>query len=727
MYSVVRYFYFKIRSPSVPFCLTAAQQQIVAFPAHGGSVLWVTGPAGCGKSAALHERLASLLRAGERPSQILVLVPQRAQGARYEQHLALLDAPTRGGCDLVTFYGLTRRALALFWPLVSDAAGFARPHDEPTFLTIESTQYYMWQLVAPLIAQDGYFRDVAIRRERLLSQLVDNLNKSALVGFAHTEIQRRLQGAWTGEAQRLITYHQAQECASRFRQYCLQHNLLDFSLVTELFTRHLLPHPLFARYCQQHYRHLLVDDLEENVPAAHRFVRWAAGQVQSTVLASDPDGGLRVFLGADAAGAAELQDLATQTITLDEPVEGDPGPRALAQALRRRLHQPSADVSVSPQSGVAGQSSHRLWVEMIRWVATTCRQRLAAGTNPHQIAIIAPYVNEVMRFAIQEELRREGLSLFLLRPSSPLVQDPVVRAVITLGLLAHPDWELAVQDRPWAATAEDVALALQVALARLDPVRAHLLATAALSPANRALLPVDDVALGQPRLWERVGYQVREHYGRLQQWLEEWQSARPQPFDIFCQHLFGDLLSTSGFGLFQRPDLARAFGRLAESAYQFAQAVGQDRSDQPERVARDHLELVLGGMASANYMVDWPQQAPSDAVVLAPAYSYLTRDLCSDYQFWLDLGSDGWWSRPNQPLTQPYVLSDHWVLGQPWRDIEEQQASRTALARILTGLAARCRQGIYLGYSELGLDGREQQGQLHRVVMSALSEGAAHG
>ncbi|MBC7316386.1 MAG: hypothetical protein H5T70_08215, partial [Chloroflexi bacterium] len=94
--------------------------------------------------------------------------------------------------------------------------------------------------------------------------------------------------------------------------------------------------------------------------------------------------------------------------------------------------------------------------------------------------------------------------------------------------------------------------------------------------------------------------------------------------------------------------------------------------------------------------------------------------------FWLDLGSDGWLNRPNQPLTHPYVLSRHWPIGRPWRDIEEEEARRETLARVLTGLAARCNRGLYLAFSELGLDGAEQRGRLQMAIVTVLARVKRH-
>ena len=705
--------------------LTEAQEQIVRFPREGGASLCVVGPASCGKSTALRARLAALLCEGTRPHEILVLLPQRAQVALYEQALSTLEAPTRGGCDLITFYGLTRRAVALFWPLVAEAGGFAHPDREPTFLTIETTQFYMWRIVEPLLAHEGYFSDLTIRRERLLSQLIDNLNKSAVVGFDHSDIARRLRNAWTGEAQRLASYVQAQDCASRFRRHCLDHNLLDFSLVTEVFTQHLLSHPVFAQFFDEHYAHLMVDDLEENVPAAHRFIRWAMPRCASTVLSHDAQGGYRIFLGADATGAAELCAETDERLTLDRPLDGDPGPRALAQAARNTLRLTSEPPAVSPHEGIAGQSGHSYWIEMIHWTAEEVARRVADGTPANEIAIIAPYVSEVMRFALQEALRAAELDIYLLRPSSPLIHDPIARGMLSLALLAHPDWTLTIQDVPLSLASEDVALALENVIDDLDPVRAQILAAAALPPGGDQLLSLEQLALRHPRLWSRVGYRIRPHYGDLVAWIERYRQEAPQPLDLWLNRLFGELLTGPGFAFHRRPDRARSYARLVESAAKFTQALQRDEALAEAPIGREYVEMLLSGLASASYVADWPLAVPENAVVLAPAQSYLTRDMRSDYQFWIDLGSIGWWTRPNQPLTNPYVLARTWQPGQPWRDIEEQQASREALGRVLQGLASRCRKGVYLGHCELGLDGSEQQGRLHRIIMAAMAQGGA--
>jgi len=52
------------------------------------------------------------------------------------------------------------------------------------------------------------------------------------------------------------------------------------------------------------------------------------------------------------------------------------------------------------------------------------------------------------------------------------------------------------------------------------------------------------------------------------------------------------------------------------------------------------------------------------------------------YQFWLDIGSQGWWARLDQPLTQPYVLNRNWQHGKQWTDLEEFETIRKPLPEL---------------------------------------------
>ena len=127
-----------------------------------------------------------------------------------------------------TLGSLSLQMVEMFWFLIAERAGFAHPQDLPNFLSLELVQYFMTRAIEPLVNQRDYFNSVRIDRARLYSQIVDNMNKAALVGFPISEIGARLKTALAGGVEQTHIYDDAQTCALAFRDYCLARNLLDF-------------------------------------------------------------------------------------------------------------------------------------------------------------------------------------------------------------------------------------------------------------------------------------------------------------------------------------------------------------------------------------------------------------------------------------------------------------------------------------------------------------------
>jgi hypothetical protein len=265
--------------------LSLLQRQIIESPLD--IRLFVSGRAGTGKTTAGVERMRYLLAQGVPADSILMLTPQRTM---QEPYLDLLISPERqagGEVTSATIGGLAQRMCDLFWPLAAEAAGFKNPDQPPVFLTLETAQYYMAYLVRPKL-EEGYFQSLTIDRNRLYSQILDNLNKAAVVGFPYTEIGSRMDAAWYGDPVQRRIYQDAQECATLFREYCLENNLLDFSLQLEIFSDILWRQEQVQNYLKRTYHHLIYDNVEEDAPRAHDMMRGIATSSEAMQLPVTP-------------------------------------------------------------------------------------------------------------------------------------------------------------------------------------------------------------------------------------------------------------------------------------------------------------------------------------------------------------------------------------------------------------------------------------------------------
>jgi len=136
-------------------------------------------------------------------------------------------------------------------------------------------------------------------------------------------------------------------------------------------------------------------------------------------------------------------------------------------------------------------------------------------------------------------------------------------------------------------------------------------------------------------------------------------------------------------------------------------------------LGKEYFAMLEDGVIAAQYLEAWRSE-DKDAVLIAPAHTFLLTNRPVTVQFWLDPGSSGWTQRPAQPLTHPYVLSRHWESGRVWTDADEVQAETEALARLAGGLLCRCREKVVLALADLSESGYEQRGALLRAFQRAL-------
>lgn len=700
------------------------QQELVKAPLGGASFL--EGPAGAGKTTAAVARLLTILESGVQGEQVLLLFPQRTLAEPYLEALSSPIASAGGVVSAVTVGGLARRLLDIFWPLVAEKAGFAKPESLPNFLTIETAQYYMAFLVRPMIEEHGLFDSLVIDRNRLYSQILDNLNKAALVGFPHGEIGDRLASSWVGEPAQLRIYQDAQTCASEFRKFCLQNNLLDFSLQLEIFSKLLWHDPIVRSYLENSYRHLIYDNIEEDSPVAHDLLLEWLPEFESALLIYDWQGGYRSFLGADAISGYGLKEACEQELIFEDSLVISPQVYALGDSLGRALRRDQDALEGSPLSlqtddyvadpiAALEFTYQRFYPQMLDWVAERIAELVHdEGLPPGEIAILAPFMNDALRFSLSERLQSYDIPWRSHRPSRALRDEPAARCLVTLALLAHPEWGLHPQP-------SDVAYALMQSIDGLDLVRAQLLTQVVYRMRGDGFGLSSFDAIRTP-MQERITYSFGERFEGLRLWLLRSSSMDPKlELDHFFSHIFGEVLSQPGFGFHADYDAGQVTANLIESVGKFRWVVGQTLTKYHRPLGQEYLVMLGEGVLAAQYLGGW-RSAPHEAVLLAPAYTFLMSNRPVTVQFWLGAGGSGWSERLFQPLTHPYVLSRNWPGTRPWSDADELETSRHALFRLCIGLLRRCREKVFLGLSELGESGYEQRGPLLQAFQRVLRE-----
>ena len=691
--------------------------------------IWLEGPAGSGKTSAAVARLLHLLQHGVPAESIMIFLPQRSLAQPYIRALREQARYSGGQVAIHTVGSLSLQLVEMFFFLVAERAGFMHPRDLPNFLSLELAQYFMTRAIEPVIDQRDYFNSVRIDRARLYSQIVDNMNKAALVGFPLSEIGSRLKtalAAGDGGVEQAHIFDDAQTCALAFREYCLAHNLLDFSLYIEVFRDHVQHLSQAQAFLRGRYRHLIADNVEEDSPASHGVLAWLIKQCRSALVIYDRDAGFRRFLGADPEHARRLRNVCDLRQSFDASLVMQPPVRALGAKLAAQLdaNLPAMDANRPQNDAEAADNdadprlalfpaAHRYHPQMVDWVAAEIGALVhERDVPPAEIVVLAPFMSDVLRFGLFEGLEKRGVKARSHRPSRALRDERAARALLTLARLAHPQWGM-------TPTEFDMAFALMTAIDGLDLIRAKLLTEMLYRGGElRSFAGVESAAMQS-----RITFELGERYDRLQRWLRLYiESGGVDAIDIFFRRIFGELLSRPGYGFHGDIDAGNIAMNLVDSARNFRWSLDfMSRYGEESDLSLDYVKMVERGVIANFYLRSWVAEA-EDSVLVAPAYTFLLKNQAVDYQFWLNIGSEGWSRRLYQPLTHPEVLSLGWAAGRVWTEADEQAWSRRTLSRLLLALTRRCRAGVYLGYSELSESGYEQRGLLLETIQSLLRQ-----
>ncbi len=683
------------------FKLTAIQDTA----ASAVGISFLLGPAGTGKSSALRERLLRLLDGGESAYTILVLVAEPKHRHAFEDAVMASGLGPYADLKLTTFSQMALEMVTLFWPLIARQSGFKQPHQPPTILTYDLAQLLMWQVITPML-EGGAFADLRLRPQQIVSQVLDTLNRSAANSLTLDQAAERQMSSWTGEKVRLLHLQDAALAAKYFRELCLNSSLLDLSLSIEVFDSQLVHNPEFHRYFTERYRHLIVDNVEEQTPAGQNFISSLLKLTESTSIAYDESGGYKRFMSAEPDGARQFQNRSQSFFHFEESFISPQRMSRLGNLVENYLlhsSKPTDGANETIIDVIRGRYRREMIIRLVRRLV----ELIENGVEASEIAIITPYFDGALRYSLTQALGQAKLPYRLLRRRSSPREEPRIRAWLTWLVLAHPEWGI-------IPSTYDIGEALSLSIQGLDPARAGLAAKFLYENGEGKLLPVDRL---QEKVRHRIGTDKLERVEELRLWLED--TENDTPIDLFLHNLFTHLLSQRRFQ--PDPDVvgAAVCDWLVKTATRLREAAEPMGFGTPDEVGLLFVEGIYQGLVSAN-PPDLGEPPDPNGITLSTIYGYLLEGKPVRIQVWLETAATGWWDIPSQPLSNAFILAQSYDPQTPWTTTDDFTIRNELLSRIVHGLCNRCSHGIILANSDLDRRGINQDGPLWRAVQPAI-------
>ncbi len=697
---------------------------------------WCQGPTGSGKTAWLLQQLVdwaadsgpTTLAAGQ---SVLVVAANGDNRLRLAERVASL---TEGSLPAITTTptGFIQDEVTLFWPLLVPYLGplpqfpvQLRPENEQEL----ASRFWQQKLLDGTLQVEGWQEAQTVRRS------LDFLQMAASSAIPVEDLAVLLpEGIPPGFAPEAVWQAMGQALVA-WRNWCLERSLLTYGVMTELYWRHLLPQPLYQEKLLARYGGVWMDDLDEYPAVTAQWLQVFIDQARPVAMTWNPNGKVRLGVGADPERLADLLSQCPMVETLA------PAPAALAYLWADPVVEWVTNPLALPEPLDCFQTIQTTSRgELLRRTAETIADAVAEGTvAPHEVAIIGPGLDAIARYTLVEILTRQGLPVASLNDQRPLIHSPLVRALLTLITFVYPGLgRLADQD----AVAEMLVVLSQVPQApdiapwfetvQIDPVRAELLVDHCFEPRldQPELLPVERF-----ERWDRLGYKATQAYERLRQWIAQQQEQRQQRLIPGVVSFLDRAIQTfySG-GNHLPPDHLAALRELVETAQHYwtvedrlrqrGAALGElDSAASVKTAIERFIGLLRQGTVTANpYPADSLDPAQR-GITIATVFQYRLQRLRHRWQFWLDAGSSRWLTGTDNLFGFPIFLATY--AGRPWRTDEIEALHSDRLERILRDLLGRVTERVILCHSDLAVSGQEQAGPLLTLVNAYATDEAA--
>lgn len=643
--------------------------------------IWIQGESLSGKTNLLIEYFMGWTKTEpallEQPQvashRVLALTVNSGQKRIFTERLRLAGG-TNYPIECATPRGFLRDQVLLFYPMLGLEAQF------PIMVRVESEQELATNLWQDLLSS-GKLAIAGLSPTKLVRRLLDFHLMAANSNLPLTKLADILTVGMGLNGDAIVS------ALTAWQAYCWQRGLLTYGLVSELYGQYLLPNPVYQQYLIKQIGYLLIDDADEYPGLICDLCKFLIKNGTKAAFTFNPKGSVRLGLEADPTTWLELAGSCSL-------VEADRYQSGILQAslpLVDNLLAESWDFQqvLLPQPGFyAFQTLSR--AQLLRAVAEHIAEAIATNQiEASEVAVIAPGLDRIALYTLTEILRHHLIEVLPLQDQSPLSFSPQVRSLLTLLAIIYPDLGEFVN--------RDQAAEMLVCLTgSIDPVRAGLIA-------DRCFIP----SLSQPQLldldvfqdWQRLGYQATQAYVQFRSWINQ---SHTSPLVTLEQAINRFLLPTN-------PSYAmlRTLSELLETAQHYWQLGDRLGWSLPETLER-FIRLIWEGTVTAN---PYAPNFPTNAVTVATIYQYRMARTKHKWQFWLDAGSSLWLEAGASSLAGASLFKRDWQgekLDQQMMQIQNSQR----LQHLAKDLIRRAGERVYLCFSELGIDGEQQEGVL---------------
>lgn len=654
----------------------------------------ICGATGVGKTTRLIDTYKELVESGVRSEEILVLLMNRSQSLSWREKSTFSIS---GRIVRTSFFGFVQNEITTFYPIVlKKVPEIKRKTVKPVFLTFESSQYLLSMLIESRRNSSDAFYAISDRDSKIAIDISSDFVKAVAASLSYKDIGSRLYSALEIQNdEKKAVFSEVDRVIEDYRKRCLECGVMDFAMAVDFYNTILLKDEDYIKSLKKRFKYLIVDNLEEAVPMQADFVSMFLDIVDGALISYNKDGGYGSIFGGNKE---YVEDVVLKKCKVEEiknmPYTCQKEMVEFSEMLFDGLTYKDNKIKLNADGvSIIRVPETVLRSDMLEQVSDMVVKLLDDGYSPKDIALVSTFADVVTEYVLESKLKKNSVKITNIARKSRFIDNKFVYALITFAYLCHPDDKI-------VPTKDDVR-ALVSMLLDIDPIRSSILAKIICSQNPYAEFP----PVESEDIMDRIGYSNVSRYNFIRDWINDYRKGTPLDIDVFFQKVFTEILLVYGA---EEQDIID-IKRLIDSSNSFKETISRFNTID---VNKGFLTMVKNGVKSAESIFDMEERGGEDEIVLCTPMTYLSNSLSHKVILMIGISSSHWTPRCAKEISNPYVLSPTWNIGDTYTEEVEEENQRKNIAIVLRALTKRCQEKFITFESRYSSDGYENDGML---------------
>lgn len=595
-------------------------------------------------------------------NNVLLLVPNNKIKFKYNK---LINLKVSEEINISTYNSFLIKEVVKFWPIIQQKYNNIINHKvKPSIINSSLSDYILNKIVKEKRTVEGFFNDITASNRNIASSISFNINKGCQSLIDLNDIGNRIYYSKYNQSKMdRFSYSQMQEIINEYLDLLLKNSTMDNSIAIYLYNEFLLKDEEYVNNLRRRVNYLIVDSLENCTASEVDFIDILLDSVKESYMYINQTKDYAAFNNVDMKYIKDKLFSKCKFIKNSE----------ISEVNISELFKLNKDIELN--------QNIQLYSQMLIEASNKVVELIKKGYRAKDIAIISPINNTITEYEIKNTLLKNNIGFYSTKQDKRIIDYPYAHALMVASCIFYECEEL--------LNNEDYISFISLLL-NTNKIRAKKILSKKLES---------------------------DKYNEIINYIRSKKLDDVNIYEFLIKFYIDKLLELS-----KGKENVKICKKIIQESENFTENIsllGINNNKSKEKIFIEALKSSIKDFYTLLELEDFKDE---DLVVLTTPYTYISHNMKSDIQIWLDIGSNMWSMKSEKEISNVHVLKKSFIEGNIYTDDVEEFYKEYYLNNTIYNLLLNAEK-VYAYKSEYTVNGYIQEGSLYGLILKLIDKG----